>query len=171
MQRKKRYLKCEDVKVIKTSQYKGLRVHEILSFAEEKISIAQYFPEYEYAKEPSREWLWNVVNSLIPKEFKVFVDEQVILRKESIVKNQNLHITAKNEFVEIFKASKAVSLEKGKSHFLARLPKMNKYKLELGKVWEEKEEGDHLIQQVEAKITQFNSKMEEIESKMPENED
>ena len=113
--------------MIKIPQYKGLRVREILSFAEEKISIAQYLSEYEYTKEPNREWLWNAVNSLTPKEFKVFVDEQVILWKESIVKNQNMHITAKNKFVEIFKASKAVSLEKGKSHFLERLSKMNKY--------------------------------------------
>ena len=57
MQGKKRYFKCEDVKVIKIPKYKGLRVREILSFAEEKISIAQYLPEYEYTKEPNREWI------------------------------------------------------------------------------------------------------------------
>ena len=53
-------------------------------------------------------------------------------------------------------------LKREKSLF-SKITKMNKYKLEFGKVREEKEEGDHLIQQMKAKIIQLISKMSENE--------
>ena len=64
------YTKWKNVKIVHVSQYQGLRVKEILSFAKTKVHISKYLPDYEYNKDPNRTWLWNVVNLLIHDEFK-----------------------------------------------------------------------------------------------------
>ena len=61
------------IKVIKIPQYKGITVRDIIKFAKTKIDINSYLPDNEYLKEPNREWLWNVVNSLIPNEFQKYI--------------------------------------------------------------------------------------------------
>ena len=40
--RKKAYIKCEDISVVKVPQYKGLRVNDLLKFTGTKINIDQY---------------------------------------------------------------------------------------------------------------------------------
>ena len=52
----KEYIKCSSIKIIKV-QYKGLTVRDIIMFAKTKIDINSYLPDYEYLKEPNREWL------------------------------------------------------------------------------------------------------------------
>ena len=77
----KLYIKCSDVIVVKVPQYKGLHVKDILNFAASKINIKKYLPDYEYMKDPNREWLWNLINTLINKEFQEFIHIKV--EKES----------------------------------------------------------------------------------------
>ena len=78
----KLYVKCKDVKIVHVPHYKGLRVKEILNYAKSKVHILKYMPDYEYNKDPNRTWLWNVVNSLIPDEFKSFIADNVKERKK-----------------------------------------------------------------------------------------
>ena len=85
----KLYLKWEQIKVVKVPHYKGLTIHYILKFASRLINIADYIPEYEYSKEPSREWICNIINTLIPQEFKEYIDQKINERKQSILDNQN----------------------------------------------------------------------------------
>ena len=77
----KRYIKLNNVLVIQVPQYqyKGLYAKDIMKFARSKIKIDDYLPEFEYNKEPNRQWLCNVVNSLILEDFQSFIDEQVNL--------------------------------------------------------------------------------------------
>ena len=83
-------------------------------------------PEYQYCKEPNREWFCNVINTLISKEFHEFIQEKTDIRRDELIESQNLGIRVKPEFTELFAKSKAVSTIKGKSHFLTRMPKVNK---------------------------------------------
>ena len=106
MQGDKKWIIWDKVKVIKIPQYEGLKVKDVLKFAASKIDIEAYLPSYDYPKEPNREWFWNIVNSLIPDEFKSFVDHQIEKRLKKLVQNQNLKVTANKYFIEIFKASK-----------------------------------------------------------------
>ena len=167
----KKYLKWENVKVTKVPQCKGLRVKEILSFAQGISDIDEYWPEYDYSKEPNRDWLWNLINSLNHKKFQKFIDIKTEERRKSIIQSQNMQITVKKEFIDIFKTSKAVSLQNGKSHFLARIPKMNKHQALLNQVNEEKKEGDVLIAKLKDIINLLNLKLEKVEQKLSENED
>ena len=87
---------------MKVSHYKGLRICDILKFASTKINIADYMTEYEYSKEPNREWVCNVVNTLLSDDFKEFIDQRVNERKQSFIDTQNFRITAKPEFIQLF---------------------------------------------------------------------
>ena len=113
----KKYLKWENTKVTKVPQYKGLRVKEILSFVQGISDIDEYLPEYDYSKEHNRDWLWNLINSLNQKEFQKFIDIKTEKKRKSIIHSQNMQITVKKEFIDIFKTSKAVSLHNGKVTF------------------------------------------------------
>ena len=97
------YVKWEDVSVIKIPQYKGLQFKGLLRFAEHKISIYKYLPDYYYNKQLNREWLCNLLNSLIAKYFQAFIKEKVEIRKNELIESQNLGIHAKPEFISIFK--------------------------------------------------------------------
>ena len=61
----KQHIKLHKAKVIQVPQYEGLFVKNILKFAKTKVDIDQYLPEFEYNKEPKRQWLWNLVNTLV----------------------------------------------------------------------------------------------------------
>ena len=135
----KQYFKWQQIKVVKVPHYKCLRICDILKFASTKINIADYMPEYEYSKEPNREWVCNVVNTLLSDDFKEFIDQIVNERKQSLIDSQNFRITAKPEFIQLFKESKSVSLKKGRSHFLSRVPKKTKLQLELEQLSKEEE--------------------------------
>ena len=113
----KLYIKCSNVAVIKVPHYKGLNVRDLLRFASSKVNIKDYLPDYKYIKEPNREWLCNVINSLIQEEFHEFIQEKVDKRRKELIKSQNLGIAIKPEFEALFANSNAVSTMKGKSHF------------------------------------------------------
>ena len=66
----KQYIKLHKVKVIQVPQYEGLFVKDILKFAKTKVDIDEYLLEFEYNKEPNRQWLWNLVKSLVSDDFQ-----------------------------------------------------------------------------------------------------
>ena len=161
----KKYLTWDKVTVIKVPQYEGLTVKDILKFTKQNVDILNYIPEYKYDKDPNREWICNVVNSLVPLEFQEFVNIKVDQRKESIVKSQNLGTNVLPEFVSIFKSSNSVSLQKGKSHFLIRNPKETKQQMRLKEIEEEKVTTDRKLNACIKKLDEFASKIKELEEK------
>ena len=171
MQGDKKWIIWDKVKVIKIPQYEGLKVKHVLKFAASKIDIEEYLLSYDYPKEPNREWLWNIVNSLIPEEFKSFVDHQIDKRLKKLVQNQNLKVTASKNFIDIFKASKWISMEKEKSYFLARAPQKSLQQLKIEKYQKEKIDDSDLINNLRNKINDLNSKLDEFEKKQQLNED
>ena len=118
----KKVLQNSDVKIISVAQIKGLRVPQLLLYARSKVDIDSYLPEYDYAKEPNRCWLANLINSLIGKKFQDHIALMVKNQRQEKLKNQNLAIQAQPNFIDILKKSAAVSTTKGKSHFVMRPP-------------------------------------------------
>ena len=43
--------------VLKIPQYKGLKVQDIIKFTSTNIRIKLDLPDYDYIKEPNREWI------------------------------------------------------------------------------------------------------------------
>ena len=91
-------------------------------------------------KEPKRQFLWNLENSLVSDDFQNYIDEKVKLRRQNLIKQQNLRTTINPEFANIFKSSNTIFSEKGKSHYLARLPKKFSYQQKYEDIFEENKE-------------------------------
>ena len=51
---------CKNVKVIRVPNLKNLTMKQIMEFAERNSDVKSCLPEYEYDKNPNREWYWNI---------------------------------------------------------------------------------------------------------------
>ena len=55
-----KFIAWDHVKIIEVPHIEGLRIPEILEFAQRHWYIHSYLPEYEWEKYPSRRWIWNI---------------------------------------------------------------------------------------------------------------
>ena len=128
-------------------------------------------PDYQYKKEPNRKWLWNVINTLVNTEFHEFIEEKVEKRREELIESQNLGIKVKPEFEVLFASTKSVSTMKGKSHFLTRMPKINKDHQKLMELEEEIKEHDSKEIELNRELEALKYKMEGFEDLQKENDE
>ena len=171
MSGRKLYIKWKKVAVIRVPHYKGLQVRDLLRFASSKVNIEDYLPDYQYKKEPNRKWLWNVINTLVNTEFHEFIEEKVEKRREELIESQNLGIKVKPEFEVLFASTKSVSTMKGKSHFLTRMPKINKDHQKLMELEEEIKEHDSKEIELNRELEALKYKMEGFEDLQKENDE
>ena len=136
----KLYIKWSEVIVINVPQYSGLRVKDLLNFAKSQFEIEKFLPDYDYNKDPNRDWLCNLINTVTHDKFNEFIDKKIKERNKKLINSQNLNINAKKEFIDIFKSSQSISTLKGKSHFLVRAPKQTKEQLTIQKLTKENED-------------------------------
>ena len=162
---KKQYIKWSEVIVVQVPQYDGLRVKDLLKFAESEFEINDFLPTYDYNKEPNRVWLCNLINTLIPEKFKEFINLKIKKRNQELIESQNLGIHVKSEFIDIFNNSQSISTMKGKSHFLARAPKKKKHQLKVEKVEEERKEAFSKVEELKRNLESLKFKMEEYKVK------
>ena len=94
----KLYVKTNKVVVLNVPQYEGLRVRDLLRFARSKLDIDKYLPDYEYHKEPNREWFCNLLNILVQKEFNEFLNKKIQERNKKLIDSQHLNVNVKPEF-------------------------------------------------------------------------
>ena len=167
----KLYLNWDQIAVIKVPQYKGLRVNEIIEFASGHIDIKKFLPKYSYEKEPNREWLCNIVNTLLNEEFNKFIGEKVEIRKQEFIKSQNISVSVKPEFLKIFKNSQSISYSKGKSHFLARMPRPTKDQEKIKQLEEEKVDSYYKAKVLKLEIEELKDKMKKLEDEQRDAED
>uniref|UniRef100_A0A7S3NG86 Uncharacterized protein n=1 Tax=Euplotes harpa TaxID=151035 RepID=A0A7S3NG86_9SPIT len=119
----KSYVRCYEVKVIRIPQIKTLRVQDLLTFARKHIKIDAYLPSYKLGKQPQREWVANIIHTLIPDKLRTFIQDKLKERKKSIISAKNMSVKALPQFVEAFKESNHLSYEKGRAHMLLRKSK------------------------------------------------
>ena len=108
----KKCVTCEDVRVIKVPQIEGLTIKEILEFARSKINIKEYLPEYDYEREHNREWLWNVIHSLLGESFRKHVEKKWKEREKKLLEKKNLNTQTLPQFTKLFKESSSVKLKR-----------------------------------------------------------
>ena len=116
----KKCLKCSGVKVVKISQYEELRVKNILKFAENLVDIDSYTPKYDYPKEPNREWLCNIINSLIPVDFKAYIDQKIKSRKRKSNPEPKFDDYCKERIYRNLQGIKICIISKGEELFLGK---------------------------------------------------
>ena len=82
---KKKYVSWENVKVIKVPQYIGLTVRDILNFANRNIHIERFLTEYDCLKDPNREWLCNIINTIIPDKYQKYIELKIEEKKQQLI--------------------------------------------------------------------------------------
>ena len=78
-------MKCSEVKVCKVPHLKTLNVADLIEFAKENTNIDKFLPYYNYQKQPSRKWLWNILNRVIRERFRDFIKQRQLERTDYIL--------------------------------------------------------------------------------------
>ena len=114
----KLYLKCSEVKVCKVSHFKTFKVRDLIEYARQNTNIDEFLPDYNYQKQPNREWLWNVINTVVGERFRAFIMQRQQERTEYILDKKQMKVRALPEFIKLFQDSTSISTHKGRTHFL-----------------------------------------------------
>ena len=116
----KQYLKWNEIRVWKVPQLKTLSVGAILEYARRETDIDKFLPNYEYRKLPNRDWLWNIVHTIMGDRFKEFIQLKLAERADRIAKSKMTEFITQQEFIHLFKKSNLISSQSGRTHFLVK---------------------------------------------------
>ena len=108
---------------------------------------------------------------MLTREFNEFIESKVNIRKQELIQSQNISIAAKPEFIKIFKNSESISNSKGKSHFLARMPKPTKDQNKIRQLEEEKKDSYYKEKVFKLEIEELKTKMQKLEDDKKDAED
>ena len=97
-------------------------------------------------------------HTLIHIEFHDYIQNKLSQRESELIKDKNFNTSATPEIVDIIKRSKAVSISKGKFHFLLR-PVLRRKSKKLKEKENKKEEEEDKYPNY------FHEKLEELERK------
>ena len=81
----KKNIKCQNITAIKIKQYKGFTVKNMLDFAYKNIHIYRFLPDYDYLKNPNREWLCNIINTIILDKFQNYAKTKGEGRRQQLI--------------------------------------------------------------------------------------
>ena len=105
-------LKCDQVNQINIPFYEGLNMEEILGFAagfSNGVSMkALPLTEKERLKLP-REYVGNVVFTIVGAPFQKWVDDRVVARNKKVTEDKDLSIHMDPEIAKLFRESTTVS--------------------------------------------------------------
>ena len=120
-----------EVNVVKVPHIKGLRITDIIKFAEKHFDIKSYLPEYKTERYPSRDYVCNVggcnkdilclVATMIKDEFDGFVQEKIHENEKEFADKRNTEFRALPGFVSLIKDSKVLSSKPGNILCLCRI--------------------------------------------------
>ena len=71
------HLKLKDVTVWYVPRILVLKISQLLEFVRSIVDIDSYLPDYDYKKEQNRQWVFNVINSLINKDFQKLINLKI----------------------------------------------------------------------------------------------
>ena len=110
--KRRRILKCTDIKVMQLPHYDGLFILDLLGFAEnyQNGSAMEALPliRKETLKLP-RGYIANVIFSIVGQPFADFVKSQIDARNNKIKHEQSMNIEMDPEIADIFRASTSIS--------------------------------------------------------------
>ena len=74
----------------------------LLRSPKENLKFMNFFLDYDYHKEPNRDWLCNVINTVIPDKFKEFINKKTKERNKKLGESHKLKINADRYFIDFF---------------------------------------------------------------------
>ena len=137
---KKKLLYLKDIKCIKVPQIKSLNIIDILVFSKKQTNIDEYLPSYEYDKFPNRDWLCNVINIIVLKEYNECIASDLNQREKLKLLDRGLEVGAIPKIVNIYFHDLKMFLLWKKSHYLLRKQPNFRKRTVLDREIEDKEE-------------------------------
>jgi len=107
--KKKHAIKCTDVKVINVPQFEGLTIDDMMAFGKIQPDVMRSLPPEKEIEKLPRQYIANIIYTMVGKPFSTWVDSQIKKRNEKILIAQNLLIEMDPEIAEIFQASTSMS--------------------------------------------------------------
>ena len=86
----KLYVPCGEVKYLFVPHYESLSIIKILAESQRYPQVARYLPDPQDLARVNRQWLCNVINSVVGKPFADWVEAQV--------QDRNQKLAVKNDF-------------------------------------------------------------------------
>ena len=102
-------VKCSNVKYMFCPQYDGLSLADILNQAKQYPITFEYLPEEAELKRLPRQWVINLVYTLVEDLFAAWVNERVEQRNRKLAEENDLLIDFDPEIARAFHASTAIS--------------------------------------------------------------
>jgi len=117
----RRMIKGTDMKHLSVPMYEDLTIKEFLNFAKDYPEVMKAFPSVEKErKKLPRQYIINVIYTLVGQPFRDWVYRLVDNRHESVVDKRDMNIVMDPEIAAIYKESKAVSTNQGASYNLLK---------------------------------------------------
>ena len=117
---KKKIIRSDSVKVLAIPQYEGLKVECLLEFTKYYPDVMKALPIDKEIKKLSRQYLGNVIYTVVGKPFSDWVDSRVEARNLKVKEGHDMMIDMDPDIAQIFAQSTSVSLQKGKSSSLMK---------------------------------------------------
>ena len=93
MRKKRGHIKCDDVKVIHLPHFEGLEIKSLLKFAKDYPDVMFILPENEgEIRKLLREWLGNVIYTIVGQPFQQWVNQQVDARNAKLKKENEMEV-------------------------------------------------------------------------------
>ena len=92
--------------------YESLSLEKIKEFCQRQPNnIDHYFPDRQELHKISREWICNVIATVLGSTFTDWVGEQIQARNEEVTDKKEMNIELDEDIAAAFKASTSVSRE------------------------------------------------------------
>ena len=112
--------------------YEGLTLKDIAEFAQDHPQVNDYLPDGKEVMKMSKQWISNVIHSVLKKTFSDWVKQQVEKRNREMVVERGLTIEMDPEVAAAFEASTKTSVLHGAGvHMLKAGSKRRRTKAEI----------------------------------------
>ena len=98
-------IKCDRVSYLFCPQYEGLSLECVLKQAASYKEVWQFFPDQRDIAKLPRQWVINVLNTIVGEPFSDWVRLQIDSRNEKLASDHNLNIELDPEIAAAFRAS------------------------------------------------------------------
>ena len=85
-------IKSDDIKVLFVPMYKELSIKFLLAEGMKDVRVADYLPDLRDLHRCPRNWLINVISTIVGDSFREFVNKKIKNRNDHVAENRKLLI-------------------------------------------------------------------------------
>ena len=101
---------AKEVRHVYVPQYESLTLKKIMEFVQDgNMNVMDYFPDKQEIDKVAREWICNVIATLLKNKFTDWLKSRVDKRNKDVVDKGEMNINMDADIFAAFQASTAVS--------------------------------------------------------------